>query len=126
MSEGYTLGNAAMQVAKAPIRVKTKKTKILLNRGLPPAVVRTPAWLSGSKKLDARLSTLLPFIAPKVSLPHPSRYFFTLDATMLSLILLYVACGSTPLLTSCVFIVYGRPSMIRFAYASPIPLNAFS
>src|SRR5579875_4035656 len=31
-----------------------------------------------------------------------------------------------PLVTSWFFDVYGRPAMIRFAYASPIPGSAFS
>src|SRR5215469_15501502 len=84
----------------------------------------------------ARNSPLRITISPR---PHASQESFSYDSTpcsrgyfpaffaiILSAILSYVALGIIPLVTSWFFALYGRPSMIRFAYASPIPGSVFS
>src|SRR5262249_33031484 len=53
-------------------------------------------------------------------------YFFGCFAITLLAILLYVAWGMIFLLVSSVFILYGRPSMIFWAYASPMPGRAIN
>src|SRR5215469_2691322 len=84
----------------------------------------------------ARNSPLRITISPR---PHASQESFSYDSTpcsrsyfpaffaiILSAILSYVAFGIMPLVTSWFFAEYGRPSMIRFAYASPIPGSVFN